>query len=126
MGWRRQIGLLGVVLFVLVVARTPVATAPAALDPLVVNSVTPNTSTTVPVGTAMTWTVSASGGTGPIQYQYWICDNVGWQLIQGYSTSTVFTYVPSKPGAYALSVYARSAGSTAPYEAFSPNIYFTA
>src|SRR6187455_3141566 len=100
MAWSRRIGLLCLALFL---ARGSVATSAAVTLTVtpVANIALPNVS----VGTAITWTVSVSGGTGPFQFQYWICDSAGWQMMQGYSTSNVFTFVPPRAGEYLLSVY---------------------
>ena len=124
MAWLRRIGLLGVFLF----AGPNFITTSAGVQTITVSSVTTNISlgSQLKMGTPITWTVTASGGSAPLQYQYWICDTVvGWQLMQGYSTSNVFTFVPQQAGNYAFSVYIRSAGSASVGEVFPPYDYFT-
>ena len=84
-----------------------------------------NKSTPVTEGTAITWTATASGGTAPIQYQFWrFSPATGWAVAQAYSASNTFTWVPTA-GTHAVQVWARNSGSTEPYDAYAPTGTFT-
>jgi hypothetical protein len=98
-----------------------VASTPAKLL-----SVTPSVSLPGTAGTAIKWTAIASGGTAsPLQYQFLVYSkSTGWTVARSYSTSTTFTWTPSEAGAYALQVWVKSAGSTAPYESWLGTGYF--
>ena len=73
-------------------------------------------------GDALTWTARTRGGSaGPIQYEFWLNrPGSGWTNVQPYSNSKTFTFTPTwgDGGLYAIQVWARSAGSTANYEAW--------
>jgi subtilase family serine protease len=80
-------------------------------------------------GTMITWTATATGGTGPLQYQFWrLRSSTGvWTMVQNYSASNTFTWTPtaSETGQYALQVWVRNAGSVAAYDAYNGTPYFT-
>jgi hypothetical protein len=81
---------------------------------LTITGVTPNLSAPQPVGTAVTFTASASGGTAPYQYKWWVFDGSTWTVLQNWTTSTTYTWTPtSANAAYRIGVWARNAGSTA-------------
>jgi hypothetical protein len=87
-----------------------------------VTSVAADTSYPLLTGTATTWTATATNNLGsPLQYQFWFYRQTGWTLGQTYSSSNTFTWTPSKADVgepYAIQVWARTVGSTAPYEAW--------
>jgi hypothetical protein len=80
------------------------------------------------VNTPITWTAVANGGTKtPLQYRFVIYrENVGWRVLQEYSSSNtlVWTPGPGEAGRYALQVWVRSAGSSAAYEDWLGTPYF--
>jgi hypothetical protein len=81
--------------------------------PLVLTSIVPNLPSPSMVGTAITFTANASGGTGPYQYKWWILDG-SWQVVRQWSTDNSFTWTPTSPSsAYRVAVWVRNAGSTA-------------
>jgi len=92
--------------------------------PVTVRSLTA-TATTVTPGTSVTWTAAATGGFGPLEYQFWKYNqDLGtWTIVQGYSTSAAFSWTPaaSDGGSYSIQVWVRSAGSTSSYEAWLPS-----
>jgi len=93
-----------------------------------VSSVTLSSSTGFPVaaGTAVTWTGIATGGSGPVQYKFWVFkEGVGWSVLQDYSASNSVSWTPATPGTYAFQVWGRSAGSTANFEAWAASGTFT-
>ena len=89
--------------------------------PLAVQSLTATASTATP-GTVVTWTARASGGTGPLEYQFWRYnqDMAAWTMAQAYSPSATYSWTPTAAdgGAYTVQVWVRSAGSTASYDAW--------
>jgi hypothetical protein len=72
----------------------------------------------VPIGTPVTWTATATGGTGPHTYQFLIYDGTNWSVGQDYSSANTWTWTPPSAGSYTLQVWARNAGSFADYDAW--------
>ena len=73
------------------------------------------------VGTPVTWTASATSSTGAVEYKFLLFgQQTGWRVAQDYSTSATFTWTPgwNDIGKASLQVWVRTAGSTAPYEAW--------
>lgn len=88
-------------------------------------NMTASSSFPAPAGTTVTWTASSSGGTAPIQYQFWTyTSSTGWIVGQHYSGNNTFTWTPPA-GTNAVQVWARSAGSGAPYDAYTSSGMFT-
>ena len=92
--------------------------------PLTVQSLTPDVPMPAKVGTPVTWTALASGGSaGPLQYQFWRY-NQGtglWTMAQAYGSSRTYTWTPAagEEGTYSLQVWVRSAGSSATYQGWA-------
>jgi virginiamycin B lyase len=86
-------------------------------SPVTAVSLTPNKPSPQPVGTTIVWTAGATGGCSP-QFQFWV-QRVGGplQLRQPYGPSPTFTATPDQAGDYFVIVWARSAGSSAVFEA---------
>jgi large repetitive protein len=92
-----------------------------AQGPVQIASITSNSAFPAPPGSAITWTVAASGGSaGPLEYQFWRMSNGVWILVQTYGPLNSYTWTPTAAdiGDHALQVWVRSAGSTAAYEAY--------
>jgi len=81
-----------------------------------------NASVTFPsnVGTPVTWTATAQGGTAsPLQYRFLLyTEGWGWALLRDWGTQNTFTWTPTNAdtGTHLLQVWVRSTGSTASYE----------
>jgi len=92
----------------------------SAAQPLRVTGIAPSESIPAPAGRALTFTASSAGGIGPISYQFWRLDQGAWTMVQGYSPSSVYTWTTtaSDVGAHSLSVWAKSANSTASFDAW--------
>jgi hypothetical protein len=93
----------------------------AAAQPPDISSLTANVAFPVSWGTQITWTATASGGTAPLQYQFWrLRQGVGWTLAQDYSTNNTLTWTPSvfDGGTYSLQVFVRSSASSSAFEAW--------
>ena len=74
----------------------------------------------VAIGTKLTWTATVDGGGAPVQYLFYRYKvGSGWELMQPYSSSSTFTWIPggADAGTYKLQVWAKNGGSTAGYDA---------
>ena len=94
----------------------PFVVAPPA--PLSITSLTSNPSSPVPVGTALLWTATAAGGTGPYTYKFLVYDGVTWTVGQDWGSTNTWLWRPSNAGTYTIQVWARNAGSSATYDAW--------
>ena len=81
--------------------------------PVSVTSLTPSVVLPATLGTPVTWTATTSGGTPPLQYQFWrFTDGSGWSVAQAYSANNSYTWFPNV-GTHALQVWVKNSGSTA-------------
>ncbi len=99
-------------------------TVPSTLP--IVTSLTPSPTVPRPAGTTITWTAAATGGTAPLQYQYWLYSSVtaSWTMGRDYSTSPSWAWTSAQAGQYAVQVWVRNAGSTTKYDAWLGSGYF--
>ena len=78
---------------------------------LAVGSVTASKSS-VPKGTSVTWTASASGGTGSLQYCFYVFKD-GKVVQRGtYGTARTCSYTPTAAGKYTVRVYVKDSAGT--------------
>ena len=105
-------------------AQVPYTVTPAALDPVVVTSLTSNLATPQYVLTSVTFTGAATGGTGSYQFKFWISDGTTWTLARDWSSNPAFVWTPTIPGAYRIGVWARDATSTADVGTANYNVPF--
>jgi hypothetical protein len=83
-------------------------------SPLTVTSLTPNTTSPQPVGTTITFSATASGGSAPYQYKWWIVNGTALTVGSNWSTNSSFAWTPTSANAnYTIRVWARNFGSTA-------------
>ncbi len=77
------------------------------------------------VGTSITFNAAATGGVTPQYYFTWRDTALGWHVGQAYSatSSWIWNTTGLPAGAYMIQVWARSAGSGSPYEAFAYLFY---
>jgi hypothetical protein len=66
------------------------------------------------------WTAAASGATCPLEYEFWLFDELrGWAIVQAYGPNRTWTWTPVYAGNYAVQAWARCLGSSSPYEAWT-------
>ena len=112
--WARQVGSTSTYDLYTTVDQTNVVSAPPQMV-----SLTPNVWLPAPAGTSITWTAGATGGTHPLQYQFWRQDGATWTMVQDYSSQNTYTWntTSTDVGTHAIQARVRSTGSTAAYEA---------
>jgi hypothetical protein len=92
-------------------APAPVDLAPSSLQ---LTALTANKTAPQVAGTTITFTASATGGTAPYQYKWWLFDGTSWAVKQDWSSKNTFAWTPTKSNsAYQIRVWARSAGTSA-------------
>ena len=91
--------------------------APPALS---LTGMSPNLSSPVAAGSHVTWTATATGGTGPYTYKFFVYDGSTWTMGQDWSSSNTWTWTPPGPGTYNFQVWARNAASGAMFDAWRP------
>ena len=79
--------------------------------PLGISSVKAN-KTSAKTGDAITWTATASGGAGTLQYYFILYKNGAKVKTQAYSTKNTFSYTPEEPGTYKVKAYVKDAADT--------------
>ncbi|MEQ1573721.1 MAG: BACON domain-containing carbohydrate-binding protein, partial [Vicinamibacterales bacterium] len=90
-------------------AGVPFAIAPSVTGLALTSSLPPPQQ----VRTAVQWTASASGGAAPYSYKWWLFDGSAWSVLQNWSSTATLTWTPTVANpAYAVRVWARSAGAT--------------
>jgi len=77
-------------------------------------SLTANKTSPQVVGTAIVFTATATGGTAPLQYKWWVFDGTTWSVVRDWSPLNTFTWTPSSANPnYQVGVWIRSDGVTA-------------
>ena len=67
-----------------------------------------------PAGTTVTWTATATGGTAPFQYKWWVFDGIMWSVVRDWTTANTFAWTPTAANAnYSVGVWVRSNGNVA-------------
>jgi hypothetical protein len=67
-----------------------------------------------PAGTTITFTATATGGSAPAQYKFWLHDGAAWTVARDWHTDPAFVWTPATANAgYVISVWARSDTNTA-------------
>jgi hypothetical protein len=64
------------------------------------------------VGTSINFSATATGGTSPYQFKWWIQTDGVWRVARDWSASPSLTWQPTTPGTYNVAVWARNAGVT--------------
>ena len=101
----------------------PPPTQPPA--PLTITGLTPNVASPGVVYTPITFTASASGGTGSYQFKWWIWDGATWTIVRDWGGAS-YTWTPTVASAqYQVAIWARDATTTADVGTYSLSIPFT-
>ena len=84
----------------------------AVSNPAILDSLTPSPVPPVATGTAVTWTVVAHGGTGPLQYEFAVQPQStgSWSVFRDWAASGQASWCPLAPGAYVIRARVRSSG----------------
>jgi glucose/arabinose dehydrogenase len=90
-------------------------TVTAGAGPVQVTALMANRTSPQPVGTAITWTATVTGGSGNYQYRFWRRTTGGYMIVQDYGPSATFTWTPGP--AHQVAVWVRNATSSAEVEA---------
>jgi Subtilase family/Bacterial pre-peptidase C-terminal domain len=93
--------------------------------PAVLTSFTRTPAPPTTTGIPISWSATASGGTSPLQYKFWLFSSGAWNVLQDYSLASTVTWTPASAGTYAVQVWVRSAGSTTAYEDWRDSGFFT-
>ena len=81
---------------------------------LTVTNLTANLTAPQPVGASITFTATASGGTTPYQFKWWLWDGSAWRAVRDWGVANTFTWTPTVANSqYQVTVWARNAGQTA-------------
>jgi hypothetical protein len=80
--------------------------------PLSITSLTSSVASPQTVGTSINFNATASGGTSPYQFKWWIQTDGVWRVARDWSASPSLTWQPTTPGTYNVAVWARNAGVT--------------
>jgi hypothetical protein len=112
--WARQVGSTAAYDLVRSSGTFDIVSGPAQMV-----SLTSNASLPAAAGTTITWTAGATGGTAPLEYQFWRQNGGTWSLVQDYSPLNTYTWptTAGDSGPHAVQARVRSIGSTSPYEA---------
>src|SRR6266446_7333149 len=95
-------------------ATTTVSATFTVNGPLTLTSLTPDSTAPQPPGTTITWTATATGGSTPYSYKWWVFDGTTWTVVQNWTANNTYAWTPTvaNPNAQ-VGVWVRSAGITA-------------
>jgi len=92
----------------------PAPPPPAPLARLALTSLTSNLASPRAPGTSITFTATASGGTAPYQYKWWVYNGSSWTIVNNWSGANTYTWTPGQPSLYyRIGVWVRNATTTA-------------
>lgn len=90
-----------------------VITTSAAASALQVIGVTADKASPAAAGSPVTFTATATGGTAPLQFKWWLYDGRQWSVLRDWSTASSVAWTPAEAGTYRIGAWARNAGVTA-------------
>jgi hypothetical protein len=88
-------------------------------SPARISSLTANRTFPASPDSAIVWTTTATGGSGPLEYKYWLFStSTGlWSVLQNWGSSNQVTWTPGvNTGQHALQVWVRTQGSGISFE----------
>jgi subtilisin family serine protease len=99
--------------------RVGAAVTSMPLGPPIVTGLIASPALPQPANVPITWTARAVGGTGTLQYKFWLYagETDTWTLLRDYSTTRSVVWTPTIPGTYAVRVWTRTLGSSADFDA---------
>lgn len=111
--WARQVGSTAAYDLYRSTGLFNVVSTPAQMVSLTSNVALPATA-----GTTITWTAGATGGTAPLEYQFWRQDGGTWIKVQDYSSQNTYSWITTATdvGQHAIQARVRSVGSASAYE----------
>ena len=93
-------------------SKTSAAVTVTAATPITISSVTAD-KTTANVGDSITWTTTATGGTGTLQYSFDVYKD-GAVISRGsYGTANTYTYKATEAGSYTVEAFVKDGTGTA-------------
>jgi Putative Ig domain/Glucodextranase, domain B len=94
-------------------------------SPLAATGISANPGSPQNIGTTVTFTAGATGGTGPYSYKWWVFSGGTWTLARNWSTSPTFSWTPAAAGSYQIGIWVRGANTTADTNAVNFAIPYT-
>jgi subtilisin family serine protease len=72
-----------------------------------------------PVGAPITFTATASAGTTPLEYAFFVQNTAtgSWATVRNYAVGATVTWTPTQAGTYVVEVWVRAVGSTISFQA---------
>jgi hypothetical protein len=87
-------------------AGLTIQTAGHGTNPIQITGMTTDVSFPQPAGTTVHLNTSATGGAGPLSYQYWYqLENGPWTIIRAWDTDSSATWTPPQAGRYIVVVW---------------------
>jgi hypothetical protein len=111
--WARRVGSTAVYDTYASTGMLNVVSGPALMVSLTSNAALPATA-----GTTIKWTAGATGGTAPLEYQFWRQDSGIWVMVRDYSAVNSYTWTTTTAdvGQHSIQALVRSIGSASAYE----------
>jgi len=120
--WERQVGSTATYDSYASTGMIDVVSAPGQMVSLVSNVQLPASA-----GATITWTAGATGGTAPLEYQFWRQDAGNWTMVRDYAPSNSYTWITTAGdvGQHAVQARVRSIGSSSAFESQMTSGAFT-
>ena len=102
------------VMFAVSTATAPITTVTTVSAPVTAATIVADKVGPQPVGSTITWTAAASGGTAPYVYKWLVHNDVNWNAVTGWTSSNTFAWTPTTANAnYRVTVWVKRASNTA-------------
>ena len=80
---------------------------------MTLSRVTADQGSSLVAGTPLTLTATATGGTAPYQFKWWVWNGSAWTIARDWGTGNTLTWTPPAPGNYEVHAWVRNSGVTA-------------